>query len=134
LGGMLDLNLYPQAMRGSFGPRMTEYREQTVASIAEMKALADEQGAQLVIVWLGFRPLLDKQKVAVEAVTAELGIPLYLGYEPLTPNSDVEWGGKFHDPKYQVSRFNKHPNRLGHRLIADVVYEGLTRDGLLQTR
>lgn len=133
IAGIFGVTLYPQVMREDLGPDTETHRAQTVRAIEEFSAVAQAGGARLAVVWLGFRPLLGLHGQLVEETTGRLGVPLYLGYDPLVPYRNVGYGGTFHDVRFQVNRFNKHPNPEGHRLIAEYVRAGLAEDGLLPT-
>jgi len=131
LAGMLGYTLYPSVSRPDLGADMARDRQQTVRAIETLHDIAAQHDVPLAIVWLGFRPLLQKQKEAVIAATNRLHVPLILGYKPITPHHNVPWGGKFGDVRYQVSRFDRHPNELGHELMAQQVLHDLRTFQLL---
>ncbi|MEE4185381.1 MAG: hypothetical protein V2J12_06430 [Gammaproteobacteria bacterium] len=124
LDGQLELGLFPNRRRPTLGIDSARHRQQTTEFIREIHAVTAERGIRLGIVWLGFQPLFRLYKAAVVDTTAELGIPLALGYEPITVVSKQPvWGEGFADDRYRAGRFGEHANAAGHALIAEQVAE-----------
>lgn len=122
LDGQFELGLFPNRRRPTLGIDSARHRQQTTDFIREIHAVTDARDIRLGIVWLGFQPMFRLYKTAVLQTVVELGIPLALGYEPITVTSDNPvWGEGFADDRYRAGRFGEHANAAGHELIADQV-------------
>jgi hypothetical protein len=126
LDSQLNLNLFDQRqVRPTLGADTTEHRVQTEAFLREVHAFGEAQQTPVAIVWLGFRPLRQLYEKTVLDTTAELGLPLVLGYRSIIKDVIGSWGADFADPRYRLSRFDSHPNAAGHEKIADEVEQVL---------
>lgn len=126
LDGQLGLGLTTNRRRPTLGLDNARHRQQTADFLRETQAVTAARDVRLGIVWLGFQPLFRRYKETVVNTTAELGVPLALGYEPITVVRDQPgWGQGFADDRYRTRRFGEHANAAGHALIAEQVAEAM---------
>lgn len=126
LDSQLGLGLYDRDQkRADLGADVPRHRAQTEAFLREVHAFGTANKTPVAIVWLGFRPLRSKYEQMVLNTTAELNMPLVIGYRGIVRDIEGDWGTDFADPRYRISRFDSHPNVAGHARIADEVEQAL---------
>jgi hypothetical protein len=98
-----------------------EMHSQLQRAIAELEAISAEKDIPVVIMWLGsFKSSAETLDILLQACR-EADI-LFV---------DGMYGGGGADSKYRVSRFDRHPNGEGHRVIADHLKQALQKNNLL---
>ncbi len=101
--------------------------------LAEMKKIGDEHGFQvLVVAFPGVNQVImdfpnAKYPGFVREIAEELGMP----FVDLLPVFKEHYDG---DIRSLYFRYNGHPNKTGHRLAAEAIYQALLEKKLLQPK
>jgi hypothetical protein len=95
--------------------------------VDEFHQISVEQGIPVVIIWLAYgRPGVDIVEL-MESRSREKGIVFVRGYEALAGTTNEL-------KKLWRARFDKHPNRQGHSLIAQKLGDAMFDAGLIPDR
>jgi hypothetical protein len=97
---------------------------QILRAIDELSDLQKRQGVPIVILFLGYVPLATEVEDAVRQRADEVGITLVFANR-IFPSDPQE------RPAFQISRYDRHPNAAGHRIISDFVAKSLREAGYL---
>jgi hypothetical protein len=125
LGGLLGWSGgRPADDRRRFGADVFDQRlEQVQRAITELNDLSAATGIPVAVVFLGFSPMGSAYEEPIDAQVADTDLSLIYANRLFMDMSDRT--------SYQVSRFDRHPNEAGHRLIAEFLADELTRKKLL---
>jgi hypothetical protein len=102
-----------------------EMHGQLKRAVNELAGITAEKDIPVVIVWLSYNmPSFGTIDVLRQAIEKD-GMFFVDAYEVLSSGNDDK------ERKFQASRFDKHPNREGHRMIADYLKQALQENNLL---
>jgi lysophospholipase L1-like esterase len=94
------------------------------AAMAELKALSVTR--RFAVVVFSRAPLPDD----VAAVCSALGLPMVSAWPAIERYLTEHGGGRYEESALALSANDPHPSALGHRLMADVLFDYLERTGL----
>lgn len=97
---------------------------QLVRAIDEFAVLQKTHDVPVVVVFLGYVPLGDDIESAVSSHAEEAGVKIIFANRIFPDDSEQR-------AQLQISRYDRHPNEAGHRVIAEFVGQNLRDAGYL---
>jgi len=98
------------------------YRQQLASFIHQSKGLAEAAGVDIMYMSLGYRAWTWKNNTLMTDYAESLGFDYLDGAGEMERQGPLAVG-----VEYKVGRFDKHPNAMGHRLIADILLAHLAK-------
>jgi hypothetical protein len=115
----------PANDRERFGnDQQVEQMAQLRRAIQELGAISEQIDVPIAVVFLGFYPFDDYARADIQQQIQEAGISTVFA-NGIFPQDNEEMAA------YQVSLFDRHPNKAGHELIAAYVSDALRAQQLL---
>jgi len=136
LNMLFDLGLFEVALdRREIVETEDEYRIHLTKYMQKLSKLASERGIPVLILWLGWESQAqlswwtdNRETGTIVSKTADqFGLPVTDASQTLRQEAAAQ---RRH---FELSRWDRHPNAVGHQLIADAVYRTLVDKGLLAT-